>query len=35
MTVDSVTYRTNNTRMVDAWDGNRVDFQSLYNDMNP
>jgi len=34
MNVESVTYRTNNTRMVEAWDGNRVDFQTLYNDMN-
>ena len=28
--VESVTYRTNNTRMVEGWNGNRVDFQSLY-----
>ncbi|BBO73649.1 hypothetical protein DSCW_10660 [Desulfosarcina widdelii] len=30
MNVESVTYRTNNTRMVEGWSGNRVDFQSLY-----
>jgi hypothetical protein len=30
MKLESVTYRTNNTRMVEGWSGNRVDFQSLY-----
>ena len=30
MNVESVTYRTNDTRMVEGWSGNRVDFQSLY-----
>lgn len=30
MNVESATYRTNNTRMVEGWSGNRVDFQSLY-----
>ena len=34
MNVNSVTYRKNDTRMVEAWDGNRVDFQSVYTDMN-
>ncbi|WP_319525303.1 hypothetical protein [uncultured Desulfosarcina sp.] len=34
MNVESVTYRSNNTRMVEGWSGNRVDFQSLYMDMN-
>jgi hypothetical protein len=28
--VDSMTYRSNDTRMVEAWSGNRVDFQSVY-----
>jgi hypothetical protein len=34
MNVESVTYRTSNTRMVEAWSGNRADFQSLYMEMN-
>ncbi|WP_319409810.1 hypothetical protein [uncultured Desulfosarcina sp.] len=34
MNVSRVTYRENNTRMVEAWDGNRVDFQSVFTDMN-
>jgi hypothetical protein len=35
MNVNSVTYRKNDTRMVESWNGNRVDFQSVYMDMNP
>ncbi|MCB2149209.1 MAG: hypothetical protein KQI81_22200 [Deltaproteobacteria bacterium] len=34
MNVSRVSYRENNTRMVEAWDGNRVDFQSVFTDMN-
>ena len=30
MNVESVTYHTNNTCMVEGWSGNRVDFHSLY-----
>jgi len=35
MNVENVTYRTNNTRMVEGWSDNRVDFQSIFREMNP
>lgn len=35
MNVESAADHTNNTRMLEAWDGNRVDFQFLYNTINP